>query len=335
MTKRHFRLDYKAVSIVFILMILFGLPQVSRAELIGSDVIAVITPEIPGPNTKTTIKLTSYAIDLNSASITWKVAGKTVLSQTGAISYSFTTGASGSNTVVEVVVTFNGSTLVKTISVTPTAIDLIWEAVDSYVPPFYRGKALPSSEAVIKVVGVPDIKVGSTKLDANDLTFTWERNFSALPLFSGFAKNSLIFKTSYLNSIETISLKVNAVGGSSSAEKSTTIRTGSPLVLFYEYGPLSGTNYRYDLAQYFSLRKDETTIVAEPYFFSPKSAVSADLKYEWSINGSRIPSPTPKNMLVVKKPAGVSGNAFINLDIESTPRLFQSAEKTLTVNLVK
>lgn len=311
---------------------MFSAPLYSEA-LVGSDVIAEITPEIPGPNEQVTIKLTSYAIDLNSSLITWKVSGKTVLSRNGATSYTLNSGASGSKTAVEAVIVFRGSTLVKTISIEPSTIDLIWEAVDSYTPPFYKGKALPSSEAVIKVVGIPDMKLGSTKLSKNDLTFSWERNFNALPNFSGYAKDSFIFKSSYLNTTETISLKATAISGGLSAQKISTIRTYSPFIGFYEYNPLSGVNYRKNLGEYFSLGKDETTIIAEPYFFSPKNALSTDLDYQWKINGTRIDNQDPKNTLVVRKPAGASGNAFINLSIESKPRLFQSAEKTLNVNL--
>ena len=215
----------------------------------------------------------------------------------------------------------------------PSTIDLIWEAVDSYTPPFYKGKALPSSEAVIKIVGIPDMKSGGIKLSKNDLTFSWERNFSALPVFSGYAKDSFIFKTSYLNTTETISLKASSINGGLSAQKISTIRTSSPFIVFYEYSPLAGVNYKKNLGEYFSLTKDEATIVAEPYFFSPKDALSNDLDYEWKINGTRIANQYPKNTLVVRKPAGASGNAFIDLSIESKPRLFQSADKTLNINL--
>ena len=57
---------------------MFSAPSYSEA-LVGSDVVAEIVPEIPSPNEQVTIKLTSYAIDLNSSLITWKVSGKTVL----------------------------------------------------------------------------------------------------------------------------------------------------------------------------------------------------------------------------------------------------------------
>lgn len=332
MNKKRYRLLYSIFSITIFSVIMFSAPFSARA-LVGSDVIAEITPEIPGPNEQVTIRLTSYAIDLNSSLITWKIGGKTVLSKNGAVSYTLSSGASGSRTTVEATIVFRGSTLVKTILIEPSTIDLIWEAVDSYTPPFYKGKALPSSEAVIKIVGIPDMKSGGIKLSKNDLTFSWERNFSALPVFSGYAKDSFIFKTSYLNTTETISLKASSINGGLSAQKISTIRTSSPFIVFYEYSPLAGVNYKKNLGEYFSLTKDEATIVAEPYFFSPKDALSNDLDYEWKINGTRIANQYPKNTLVVRKPAGASGNAFIDLSIESKPRLFQSADKTLNINL--
>jgi len=43
----------------------------------------------------------------------------------------------------------------KEIVIEPAQLDILWESTDSYVPPFYEGKALPSIESTIKVVALP------------------------------------------------------------------------------------------------------------------------------------------------------------------------------------
>lgn len=317
---------------IFFLCLFVVAPTTTNA-LVASDVSLSTKPEIPGANENVTLSLVSYAIDLNQAEITWKINGLVVFKQIGAKSFSTVTGDFGSRITISATVVYNGDTVTKTLVLEPSDIDLIWEALDSYVPPFYRGKAMPSSEAVIKVVAIPQIKGGTTTLSGNNQTFSWERNYMAQPTFSGFNKNVFTFKSSYLNKKETITLTATEVGTASIAKKTLVLQTGNPKILWYEYQPLLGVVYEKALSSGFVLPATESTLVAEPYFFTPKNAVSNDIRYTWSINGSQITTPEIKNYLTVQKPTGVNGVATISLLVESIPRLFQNANSLLQVTL--
>jgi hypothetical protein len=196
----------------------------------------------------------------------------------------------------------------------------------------YKGKAMPSSQSVIKVVAMPQVKAG-TIASPTSMTFAWQRNFNAYPDFSGYSKNSFLFQTSYLNAKEQISVKATDVSSGATGTQSITLTTGKPQILFYVYNPLEGILYSHELGNIFSLESSEATIVAEPYFFSPLDPVSSDLKYSWKLNEQNIATPSKKNWLVIKKPEGIAGSASIAVSIASISRLFQSAEKSVIVNL--
>jgi hypothetical protein len=70
----------------------------------------------------------------------------------------------------------------------------------------------------------------------------------------------------------------------------------------------------------------------EPYFFSPKDITSSNLSFEWFLNGTKIETPEPKNVLSIKPEAGKSGSANIKVAINNVKTLFQSLEKKLSVN---
>lgn len=322
----------KKAFILLIISIYFGLTIVAHAELVQSDVSVSTIPEIPGPDQIVSIKLTSFAIDLSRADITWKVNGKIGLNKTGAISYQVKTDSVGTSVTVEAIISVDGSSITKSVLIVPSSIDLLWQAVDAHVPPFYKGKAMPSSQSVIKVVAMPQVKAG-TIASPTSMTFAWQRNFNAYPDFSGYSKNSFLFQTSYLNAKEQISVKATDVSSGATGTQSITLTTGKPQILFYVYNPLEGILYNRELGSIFSLESSEATIVAEPYFFSPLDPVSSDLKYSWKLNGQNISTPSKKNWLVIKKPEGIAGSASIAVSIASISRLFQSAEKSVIVNL--
>lgn len=326
----------KSILIVWLLLAShFSVFAQTLSAITETDVVVSLSPKIPGPNEQVTITLQSYAVDLNKANISWTVNGKlTPSSEVGGKSIKVTTGNIGSTLSVVATVQGNGfEQITKNILIRPAEIDLIWEVKDSYVPPFYKGKALPSSESTIKIVAMPNIKTPSgAKLKSNDFVFNWKRNFDSVQSSSGYGKDSFEFKHSYFNKVENISLIISGVTLPTGADAQLSLTPGSPKILFYEQSPLYGTQYQKELGQLFTMNTDETSLVAEPYFFSPKNVVYSDVQFKWNVNGASISNQSPKNVLLVRK-GGTGGSSKITITAESVTRLFQSATKTLFVNL--
>lgn len=322
-----------------ILMAVLFCPTISVHAQVSSainqnDITVKVNPQIPGPNEDTTITLSSFIINLDKSDVQWIVDGKSVRSGTGDKSFMVTTGGVGSTiTVVAIIKTPNTPTITKQVILRPAEIDILWEAIDSYVPPFYRGKTMPASESRIKVAAIPNMKNATGgALKSTDLVYTWKRNFSTIQANSGFAKNSFTFTNSYLNPKEDISVIVSGVSNNTTADASITITPVAPKILFYEQSPLYGTRYQTALTQAFTMNTNETGLVAEPYYFSSKNISNPDLTYAWTVNNSKVTSPYPKNILPVQK-GTTGGSAKVNLSIESMSKLFQTASRTLYVNL--
>ncbi|MBP6856731.1 MAG: hypothetical protein KBC42_03290 [Candidatus Pacebacteria bacterium] len=325
------------LKILTLSMLIFSTSFFAYAQSVISqnDVTVKLSPSIPGPNESVTITLQTFAFDLNKANVSWTINGKlTPSTEFGGKSIKFTTGNVGTTTsVVAEIKGDSFDTITKNILIRPAEIDLLWEVTDSYTPPFYKGKALPSSESTIRIVAFPNIKTpNGTKLKSSDFVFNWKRNFNSVQASSGYGKDVFEVKHNYLNKDETVSLVVSGISLPTGADAQLTLVPGNPKILFYEQNPLYGTLYQKELGQVFSMNTDETAIVAEPYFFSPKNVLYSDVAFKWNINGASVANQSPKNALLVRK-GGTGGSTKINITIESVTKLFQSATKTLFVNL--
>lgn len=173
-------------------MFIFGTPFVSFAQTGVEPTLGIkITPEIPGPFENVTINLTSYSTDLSRALINWSVDGKTSLSGYGRVDFSINSPAVGSQKTINIsIVTQTGVSIERTVVIAPQDVDLLWESLDSYVPPFYKGRSLPSREGLIKITAVPSLRnsIGS-KLDESDLVYSWSQNYNPIQKFSGYGKS--------------------------------------------------------------------------------------------------------------------------------------------------
>ncbi len=69
---------------------------------------------------------------------------------------------------------------------------LLWQADDSYVPPFYKGKAMPSAESSIKVVALPEIRNGSTIVSVQNMTYSWQKDYNKDVNDSGYGNRNVL-----------------------------------------------------------------------------------------------------------------------------------------------
>lgn len=319
----------KISCLIFIIGFIFSVPTSKIvAETRGVDILANITPENPRPYEDVTITLESYATDLNRAMIEWKSGEKIFLKNTGVTDYSFKMGALGTQSLIDIkIITVDGDIVQKRIILTPTDMDILWQAVNSYVPPFYKGKALPPKEGKVRVIAIPS---GQKGIQANNTAYNWKLNNATQQDQSGYKKNSFVFDLTNgtEDSIEVTSIPVSE---GSNATGSFKISGVNPEILFYKKSINEGIYYNKTLGKEMYLDTDEITIVGEPYFMGDNQNTGSHI-YEWKINGEDIQTPTKRNTLTVR-PTSKGGYAKISLRIENTLKLFQSAVQNLTINL--
>ncbi len=298
-----------------------------------ADISAQVTPETPGASTQVTVTLQSYVTDLDRAYMSWQKNGKQQIYGYGKKQLSFTSGALGETTTITVSIkTVTGEIVNKRIVVNPAEVELLWEGADSYTPPFYRGRALPGPEGLVRVVALPQIHQGDSILDSSDYIFTWKRQDQILESASGFGKNAFVFQKDYLNPNETIDVLAQNNSTGSLARATLSVQAFQPQILFYEKNPLLGIQFQNALADGFKVQFSDKTIVAIPYFISPKNPTAQELSYEWSINGASIPVPATKNVLTIRR-GTQSGTALIKLHITNIRKLFLDVSTQIQASL--
>ncbi len=296
-----------------------------------SEISVETSPTNPEPYQDVTINLSSYATDLNSAIISWQMGSSTVLSGIGKTSYKLKTQGSDTANIVNITIKPVGSinTINKKIVIIPSEIEIMWESVDGYTPPFYKGKTLPIVGGLIKAVAIPN--TNSIKSGSGSITYTWKNNDTTNLDVSGYNKNSYIFKNSMFDEKSVITVIANSVGGYYRAEKSIQIPINNPKIIFYKKSPTEGILYNNALSNEFTMIEDEITIVAEPYFLTFNGNEN-NFSYNWKINNEKINTPSKKTELTLR-PTSRGGYATINFVMENLNELFQKANNQLRINL--
>ncbi|MGH7249697.1 MAG: hypothetical protein ACREGC_01870, partial [Minisyncoccia bacterium] len=180
----------KLKSLFIYLVVLFFvsvviLPPGARATS-QSSLLVNVAPQNPAPGENTTITLSSYASNLDSVLISWSVDGKNVASGIGKKTFSLNAPSLGGESDVVATVSLPDGALQTKVIIKPAVMVLLWQATDSYVPPFYKGKAFPTPESQVKVVAIPQIKSGGKIVDPNNLTYVWQKDYTNNPNGSGY-----------------------------------------------------------------------------------------------------------------------------------------------------
>lgn len=316
----------KSLILFFTLIICVFFSFQVNAQIQSGDIVLNISPQYPKANEEVNASVSTFTTDLNNAKISWILDGSTALEGIGKKDFSFKVGNSGFSTNLEVKIeTITGSVINKKITISPSDIDMLWEAYNTYVPPFYRGKALASIEGKVKVVAIPSTQ------NLAGFSYNWKQDDKSKQDSSGYGKNYYIYQNSYLENSNTVAVAVSDIFGNGIGSGTISINPGNPKIVFYKKDQILGTQWENSISNGFTINKDGDTIVAEPYFFSIKDLNSSGYEFNWFLNGEQTPTPSQKNTLSIK-PGGNSGSAIIKVIINNTKTLFQSMNKEINVN---
>lgn len=318
---------------IFIILILaFFANNITYAQVNSEDVTLILTPENPKAGDKVTAKIQSYTIDINKSYIIWKLNDETKLNGIGKNEFNFTLGELSSQNLISVnIETLDGKTLTKTREILGSDLDLVWESINSYIPPFYKGKMLFSREGEVKVVAIPNTSNNQTKTTPNTLSYTWKKDGNNDVKSSGFGKNYFIYKNSFLDKVNEISVNVTDINNKISLSDTILITPSEPKIVIYKKQN-EIPKLEQSIKNNFYVKKEGETLVALPYFFNPTNINSNDLKISWFVNGEQILNTVRKNELFVKPAEGKNGQANVRVIIENIATLFQNKDKILIVN---
>ena len=288
------------------------------------------SPENPNPGETVFLNISAYEFNVDLAKITWSLDGKAKDSGVGKRAFSFVAPANGKTSSVDIeVVPQNGKAIKQTLSFTPADIDILWEALDSYTPPFYPGKSLPISQSQVKVVAVPVVKnANGTHRKTEDFVFTWRKDGKNFPGQSGLGKNGFSFANQILDKQNRVD--VSATDGAKTVSGSVIITPFESEILFYEEHSLEGIQYQNTLDIENNLKKPRLKIVAEPYFLSKNFKTNPDISFEWSINNASADKKWKQYIIV--DTSTTTGTISLTAKYKDSKKLFRTFTESMSIN---
>ncbi len=290
----------------------------------------VMTPQTPRAHQEVTIRVNNFSTDTTEDRITWSVNDTIVQDQIGGTSIKIRMGEVGES--VHVVATILsrklGEVFSKDITLTPGDVAVLWEA-NTYTPPFYKGKPLPSYRSTIKLIPFPTMLIDGRLIPPKDLLYQWSRNYQNIPSISGYGKQYSFIEASGGTREELLTLTVKDLESKAETERSVAISIVEPKILLYSGSPLQGTRYEQALNKSFTLGTQETTIKGEPFFISNEEIEEGSSPLKWKQNGKEIPSLY--GSVTLQKPS-TTGSSRIDASLENPKRILQFAQTGITIS---
>ena len=325
------------IASIFIFALVITAPfSIHAQQTRGQDPLAiVVAPEAPAPGETTIITLTSTLVDLSRSEFIWKVNGNPKETGAGKREFTFTMGPSTGSTVISVTITApNGEVISRVFTFRPGSVALLWEA-NTYTPPFYKGRALYTPGADVRIVAVPDIREPSGALvPASRLTYKWSVDEEPFADRSGLGRNTFYLAGAQLQPDQVVAVDVLRENGLKAAHAELVIPKNSPVIRFYKSDPLRGTLYKSAYIGSVKLTDTETTIQAEPYFVSGTTRESTYVVYTWALNDEEIqPQSVDKSAVTLRQTTGQSGYGVLSLQVQNADlrRLLQHATEELKI----
>ena len=322
----------------FLTISLFSVsPQTTEAQSFElyneGDILVETSPEIPGPNEQVSLKLNSYSFNLNNYYIAWFENGEQRSAGYGVREYSFKTGVSGEVSNVTAVIEVGNQVFRKELRFAPSEIDLLWEVVDGYTPPFYKGKALPLKQSTIRVAAIPETQL-IAPTDAPNLVYYWDKNYQRNTQASGFGKQSFTFTADALNVNEKISVTANDRRENSFARNTIDIPTDiyEPKILFYAINDNNRILTNKALNSRPTVDGDTIHMSFHPLNLSTTKENFIDLFVLWKINGEQRPPQDfdRQNELHISS-GGETGNVPISLTLEGVSKILQKYTESINI----
>lgn len=275
-----------------------------------------ISPEYPAGGETADLSIKSYGIDLDRSIVTWYADGKQIAKGDGLVQTSVKAGALGSRMNVTVVaVSADGITGSAQAVIRPTEVDLLWNA-DSYVPPFFKGRALPGTSSTIHAQALVRFKrADGSFVSEKDIVYVWYKGSTQIA--SGRGKSAIAFAGPALFGTATVSVVATSADNAYKGRAEARILSVDPSVELYENHPLFGVLYHRALVGSVATLENEQKVTAVPYFAHVHSPAENGLSYEWSVNGRDLPADPAHPDTITIAANGYTGPAKIQLTLTS------------------
>lgn len=295
------------------------------------------TPLNPGPHERVTVSITDHGRPTGSASINWYVNGALYSTGTGMNRISLEMGESGEVFSVFAEISRPGGTMERTTTVVLGAshVDILWEAIDTKTPPFYKGKALASWDTIVRAYVVPEIYApGGQRLSSSGLEYTWSKNQRPNDLNnqSGYGKESVFVLADFTRKQHVIGVDILHANTGISARAFAPVRLRDSEMLLYEKHPLQGVILERALPNEVNQASEggNLRVVAYPYGLDSRNRM--DVTFKWSLNGRTLQNTGEMNLGEIPlASSGTRGVSAVTVEARNTSKPLQSAKGGLRV----
>lgn len=320
----------KAILYIGVLCFLVASPGIAFAS--NFDLVTFsTTPKTPGANTSVLIRMESFAVNLSSAKILWYVNKNLIKESVADTSLKVSTGDFGEETIIDVVIiTANGNSYNKQFILAPAEVDVLWEA-QTYTPPFYKGKAMPTYKSMVKVTAVPRFK--SLSSDPSEYFYTWTYK-QTLNIGKALGKNSVIVPMGFAGAPIPVNVEVSLPGTNWKGERYLSIPVFVPKLVMYEQSSLLGISYHHALPKIVETNGTQFTLHVAPYFFSSDDVYAGNIAFKWYADRRVMPSDQAYLNATLEKTGKETDTETksVTLSIQNPNRILQSASTQVTVS---
>lgn len=301
--------------LVLLVVAIISQPLVAGAQTpSGADAIMLsYYPQRPTPGEQVTVTASSQLYDLTKLQTVWMRDGQEVESGKGVLQVDITAPRSGATT--RVTFSAGGSTASAYVDIAPTEIDLLFEA-ESYIPPFFRGRALPLTPAKIRAQAIPHLQQGGSPIPSAQLYYSWRVNGTTVKGVSGKGKSVALLPSPVLFGADTISVDVGTSAGVVLDSASVRVVSARPLATLYQDHPLLGIIYHRSLPAQTHLASGDVTLVAVPYFAAITTLTEPVLRYVWKVNNFLAPEEVVSQNMITIAEKRFGKNVALDLNIE-------------------
>ena len=316
----------------FTTLALVGAPLISLGQFSTERTFELeVAPRYPAPGEPVHIYAETYSFDIARAQVRWQVDGVPYREGRGVRSITLLAPQAHETKVVSFSATLGGETLSRSITIAPVIIDLILEP-QTYVPPFYPGKALVSHRSQVRAVALPELRTPGGALYAPEaLSFTWRINGDTRGELSGPGRSVITFSAGPLSRSTTVEVEVVSLDGLRAGRTSTTVPSIAPQPLLYAVSPLAGPDYAKALGSGTVLEEDEVTILAEPFYARGIRRDVLQTEYSWSLNGRSVATTNTDPGTITLRQAGAGrGRATIGVSVTDPSEVLARASAVAT-----
>lgn len=307
---------------LFFFLISFFSSLFAVAQVLPQDIDITLYPSEPRPGQSVTATAQSFGMDLNSSTITWTYNGTTLSVGTGKTSVVFTAPSSSAVATLSVSASGQGGTASSSLIIRSASVDVIWEAIDSYTPPFYKGKALAPIGGKIRVTAIPSATAPKT------LSYSWQYNGDAVLNQSGSNKTSITIKTDVLGTNESFS--VRAIGGSFTGSGSTQVQLRDPQILVYQKSN-GFIDYTRGSTRDVYITTPGVTLRAEPFNFSIINSVDKSVSLGFVLDGQSFVGTSNAQELSITRP-DTTGDSPFSVTATSLRERLQTIKRSFTLH---